>query len=71
MADNTARARDELHGQRRAVREHVDKYKRYTEKYEKEFALKTVRNAQRQISTLKSKHPSLSRDSSWEDTWRP
>lgn len=65
MADNAARARDELYGQRRAIREHVDKYRRYTEKYEKDFALKTIRNAQVQISKLKSRHSSLSRDSSW------
>jgi hypothetical protein len=71
MADNAARARDELEGQRRAIRQHVDKYRRYTEKYEKDFALKTIRNAQTQISRLKSRYPSVSRDSSWEDNWRP
>ena len=71
MADNTARARQELQGQRRAVSEHVDKYQKYNQSYEKEFALKTIRNAQQQIARLKSSHPSLSRDSSWEDTWRP
>lgn len=71
MADNTARARDELRGQRRAVSDHVNKYRRYTDKTDKDFALKTIRNAQAQITKLKSKHPTLNHDSSWEDTWRP
>lgn len=71
VADNTARARQELQGQRRAISQHVDKYKRYTQSYEKDFALKTIRNAQQQIARLKSAHPSLKHDSSWEDGWRP
>jgi len=71
MADNTARARDELKGQRRAVADHVNKYQRYTDKTDKDFALKTIRNAQAQITRLRAKHPTLSHDASWEDTWRP
>ena len=71
MADNTARARQELKGQRRAVSEHVAKHQRHAQPYEKDFALKTIRNAQEQIRRLKSSHPSLAGDSSWEDTWRP
>lgn len=69
MADNTSGAKDELKGQRRAVREHVEKYKKYPDKRDKDFALKTIGNARSHIARLKSKHPSL--DSSWEDTWRP
>lgn len=71
MADNTARARKELQGQRQAVSQHVDKYRMHVQSYEKDFALKTIRNAQQQITRLKSAHPSLKHDSSWEDTWRP
>jgi len=71
MADNAARARQELRGQRRAISEHVAKYQRYAQPYEKDFALKTIRSAQAHISRLKSSHPSLAHDSSWEDTWRP
>ncbi|MBF6446612.1 hypothetical protein IU429_02920 [Nocardia elegans] len=70
MADNTARARKELEAARRAVSEHVDKWERYAEKYDKEFALKTITRVQVEIDKIKSKHPSL-RDDSWEDKWKP
>jgi hypothetical protein len=70
VADNSARAKKELGSQRKTVRDHVDKYKRYKLKHEKDFAMKTITNAQSQIAKLKSKHPTLSHDSSWEDTWR-
>ncbi len=70
MADNTARARKELDAARRAVSEHVDKWKRYSEKYDKDFALKTITRVQGEIQKLKSKHPSL-QQSSWEDNWKP
>jgi len=71
MADNTARARTELASQRRAIRDHQRKYGIYREPYEKEFALKTIRNAQAQIARIKRSHPSLARDNAPEDTWRP
>jgi hypothetical protein len=71
MADNTARARTELESQRRTIRDHQRKYSTYKQQYEKEFALKTIRNAQNQIAKIKSKHPSLARDNASEDTWRP
>lgn len=71
MADNAARARDQLNGHRRAIRGHVDKYRAYKDRQDKDFAVKTIKNAQSHISKLKSKHPSLRGDSSWEDTWRP
>ncbi len=65
MADDKAK----LEGQRAAIREHIEKYKRYSEQHEKDFALKTIRNCQNQISIIRSRHshwPSI-----WEDTWRP
>jgi hypothetical protein len=37
MADNAARARQELSGQRRAISEHVAKYQRYAQQYEKDL----------------------------------
>lgn len=71
MADNTATAKKQMAGQRAAVREHIDKYKRYQESYEKEVALKTVRRAQEAIAKLKRAHPSLQHDSDSVDTWNP
>lgn len=73
MADNAGRAKHELKGQRRAVSEHVEEYKRHARAHspEKDSALRTIKIAQRHIAKLKSAHPSLSNDSSWEDNWRP
>ena len=71
MADNTAQARIKLQSQRKAVAEHIDKWRRYTEPYEKEFALKTIRNAQRHIQKIKEAHPSLKHDNAREDSWKP
>lgn len=71
MADNTATAKKQIAGHRDAIRDHIAKYKRYVEPYEKDVALKTVRRAQGEIAKLKSKHPSLQHDSDSVDTWRP
>ena len=71
MADNTAKARKELAGMRKAVADHIEKYQRYVEPYEKQGALKTVQRVQGDIARLKSKHPSLKDDSDRVDTWRP
>lgn len=73
MADNAGRAKHELKGQRRAVSEHVERYKRHlrTHSPEQESVLRTIKIAQRHIARLKSAHPSLSTDASWEDTWHP
>lgn len=71
MADNTARARTELESQRRTIRDHQRKWREYKEPYEKQFALKTIRNAQSHIAKIKSAHPGLARDNAAEDTWRP
>ena len=46
-----------LEGQRRAIREHIEKYKRYPDQRDKDFALKTIRNCQEQIKKLRAKHP--------------
>jgi hypothetical protein len=71
MADNLSRAREKLDGQRRAVREHVDKWNRYVESYEKDGALKTIANAQGHIQKIKSDYPTLKNDARPEDNWRP
>ena len=65
MADDKTK----LEGQRRAVREHIEKYNRYPDKRDKEYALKTIRNAQNQIRRILSKHPHWG--SSYEDNWAP
>lgn len=69
MADNTASARKKIDGHRDHIRAHIEKYKRYTEPYDKQTMVKQIENAQKQISDLLSKHPSLS--PSKEDSWRP
>ena len=71
MADNLSRAREKLDGQRKAVREHVDKWRRYVQPYEKTGALKTIENAQRHIQKIKADFPTLKSDNKTEDTWRP
>ena len=71
MADNLSNDRDKLAGHRRAVREHVQKWHRYKESYEKDGALKTIRNAQTHIAKIKSKHPSLRQDQDRADNWGP
>jgi hypothetical protein len=69
MADNTAQARKSVDGHRRAIQDHIGKYKRYTQDYEKRGALRTIEGAQGHIRSLRNDHPSIG--SSWEDTWRP
>ncbi len=53
---------------RKAIREHIDKYNSYTADQEKQFALKTIRNAQQQIADIKTKKRF---PDEWEDTWGP
>lgn len=71
VADNLSHDRDKLSGHRKAVREHVQKWHKYSEHYEKEGALKTIRNAQSHIARIKSKHPTLRQDQDRADTWSP
>jgi len=58
-----------IDGHRRAVRDHIDKYKRYPVQQDKDFALKTIRRVQGEIADLMRKNPRAR--SSWEDSWRP
>lgn len=69
MAESTAKARRVLEGHRRAIRDHIAKYERYTDQHDKEFALKTVRRVQGRARALVRKHPTLA--NSWEDGWSP
>jgi hypothetical protein len=65
MADDKIK----LEGQRRAVREHIEKYKNYPDPRDKDFAYKTIRNAQEQIQKIRIRHPHW--PMSFEDNWRP
>jgi hypothetical protein len=58
-----------IDGHRRAIREHIEKYNRYPMKQDKDYALKTIRNVQTQIQSLRTKHPQIPADPI--DTWRP
>ena len=64
MADE----KDQAEGQRRAIREHIEKYRTLPER-DKYTALRTIQNAQAQIEKLKSRKPSIGY--SREDDWRP
>jgi hypothetical protein len=70
MADNTAKARKDLEGARKAVAEHIEKYNRYPAQQDKDTALKTIKNAQGRIRKIKDDHPSL-RNNEREDNWTP
>ena len=71
MADNTANARRKIDGHRSAIREHIAKYLRYVEPYEKRGALNTIQRAQAAIRSLKDGHPSLKGSADPADTWQP
>lgn len=58
-----------IDGQRKSIREHIDKFKRYAVDHEKAFALKTIENAQLQIRKIKQRKPNVTE--SWEDEWTP
>jgi len=53
---------------RATIRDHIEKYNRY-EGSEKDTALSTIQNAQRQIRDIMRHKPSIS--SSSEDNWSP
>ncbi len=58
-----------LEGQRKAVREHIEKYNSYLDSRDKKFAMKTIRNVQEHIMRIKQKHPHW--EYSYEDDWKP
>ena len=69
MSNNEQKKLDGQRKARKAIREHIEKFKKYPKKYDKEFALKTIRNAQKQIKDIRAKNPTLTASS--EDTWNP
>ena len=56
--------------QRRAIREHIEKYKNYAYEQDKRFALDTISRCQSNIADLK-RQCNVSIDDSWEDYWTP
>ena len=68
MGDNKD-AETKLAGQRKAIQDHINKYNVYAHEQDKNFALKTIRNAQQQIEDIKKRNPKTSM--SHLDTWKP
>jgi len=62
--------KDKIEGHRAAIRGHIGKYNDYPVDYDKEFALKTIRRAQDEISKLKGR-ANVQIAYSWEDDWTP
>jgi gas vesicle protein len=69
MADNTATAEKQVKGHRKAIEEHIKKWREYPAKQDKDTALKTIANAQNQIAKHLKAHPSIKSDT--PDTWKP
>lgn len=70
MADNLSRARVQLDGHRKQIRESIKKSKTYPMPYQQENQLKTIQNVQNQIAKLIDRYPTLKNERSWEDSWR-
>ena len=57
-----------IDAQRRAIREHIEKFNTYPYRQDKEFALKTIQRCQSEIEDIKRRCDSYI-ESSWEDSW--
>lgn len=49
------RDKKKIAGQLKAIKEHEEKKQRYSQPYEKEFAQKTISNAQKHLDKLRGK----------------
>jgi hypothetical protein len=58
-----------LEGIRANIENHIQKFNKYPEEYDKNFALKTISNDQRNINDILKKHAHW--PSSHLDTWQP
>jgi hypothetical protein len=67
--DDMARDDDKLEGHRKAIQEHIEKYKAYSSKSDKNFALKTIRRIQSEIADILKDHPHWG--GKREDDWMP
>lgn len=70
MAISRKEAEKKLESQREAIREHIEKYRRYPDPWDKDFALKTISKCQERIRVIKSQC-SMSLSDSSEDYWTP
>ena len=70
MGLSRSEAIEKINAQRASIKEHIEKYNRYSIEYEKKFALDTISRCQSNIADLKRRCDS-NIDSSYEDTWRP
>lgn len=68
MAISRSEAISRIESQRRAIREHIEKFNRYPVRQDKEYALKTIYRCQNEIRNIKDRCSSYI-ESSWEDTW--
>ncbi len=69
VAESRKATETKIMAQRKAIREHIEKYNTYPLQQDKDFALKTIRNVQNNIAKLRAKQPSIA--ASYEDTWKP
>lgn len=68
MSMTRSQAISRIEGQRRAIREHIEKFENYPYQQDKEFALRTIRICQNEIEKIKMQC-NVSISSSWEDSW--
>ncbi len=70
MSNPKADAESKVKGHRRAIREHIEKYRKYPHEDDKKFALKTIQRVQTIIAELRK--PYLKNiPAAPEDTWKP
>ncbi len=70
MALTRAEAQKMIDAQREAIREHIQKYYEYTQDYDKEYALKTIRRCQENIKDYK-RRCNVTINDGYEDFWSP
>ncbi len=61
---------EKIESQRRSIREHIEKFNSYSDKWDKKFAAETISRCQENIEHIKNKCDSYISDS-YEDTWSP
>ena len=70
MSDSKAEAENKIKGHRKAIREHIEKYRKYPHEQDKQFAVKTIQRVQTIIAGLRKPY-AKNIPASPEDTWKP
>lgn len=70
MAYSRSEAIEKIEAQRRAIKEHIEKFNQYPDSYDKQYAVGTITRCQENIRHIKSKCDSYIPDS-YEDYWTP